>query len=163
MVWTKHIPTHTDQYIAFALHHQRSVKCAIGKCLFDWSKRLVTKASVITGEKKHLLSPPVSNWYPSSLVQKITKARTAPRREPIRTSSLRSHLVRPKDTRDPAKQDGIVYSVPCECSKVYIGETGRPMPQRIKEYDRDTRLAYPDPRRFWTRLRDRPLSYLERS
>ena len=102
----------------------------------------------------------VSNGYPSSFVQKISKARTAPKKEPvaefkstavlpyvqgvseplrrcleqqgIRTvfkseTTLRSHLVRPKDIVDPAKQDGVVYRIPCECGKVYIGETGRSM------------------------------------
>ena len=42
---------------------------------------------------------------------------------------------------DPAKQDGVVYRIPCECGKVYIGETGRPMQERIKEHDRDIRLT----------------------
>ena len=42
---------------------------------------------------------------------------------------------------DPAKQDGVVYKIPCECGKVYIGETGRSMHERIKEHDRDIRLA----------------------
>ena len=51
-------------------------------------------------------------------------------------TTLRSQLVRPKDAVDPAKQDGVVYRIPCECGKVYIGETGRPMQDRIKEtYD----------------------------
>ena len=56
-------------------------------------------------------------------------------------TTLRSHLARPKDTVDPAKQDGVVYKIPCECGKVYIGETGRSMHERIKEHDRDMRLA----------------------
>ena len=34
---------------------------------------------------------------------------------------LRSQLVRPKDAVDPAKQDGVVYRIPCKCRKVYIG------------------------------------------
>ena len=54
---------------------------------------------------------------------------------------LRLHLVRPKDAVDPTKQDGVVYKIPCECGKVYIGETGRSMGERIKEHDRDTRLT----------------------
>ncbi|CAH3128409.1 unnamed protein product, partial [Pocillopora meandrina] len=58
-------------------------------------------------------------------------------------TTLRSQLVRPKDAVDPAKQDGVVYRIPCECSKVYIGETGRPLQDRIKEHDRDIRLAVP--------------------
>ena len=49
--------------------------------------------------------------------------------------------MRPKDTVDPAKQHGVIYRIPCECGKVYIGETGRSMHERIKEYDRDIRLA----------------------
>ena len=56
-------------------------------------------------------------------------------------TTLRSQLVRPKDAVDPAKQDGVVYRIPCECGKVYIGETGRPMQDRVKEHDRDIRLA----------------------
>ena len=31
--------------------------------------------------------------------------------------------------------------IPCECVKVYIGETGRAMQERIKEHDREIRLA----------------------
>ena len=46
-----------------------------------------------------------------------------------------------KDTYEPAKQDGVVYKIPGECGKVYIGETGRAMQDRIKEHDRDIRLA----------------------
>ena len=136
----------------------------------------MTKPSVISEEKEHLSYVLVSNGYPSSFVQKLTRTRkAAPRVEPetefkstavlpyikkgvseplrrclqqqgIRTvfksnTTLRSHLVRLKDTVDSAKQDGVVYRIPCECGKVYIGETGRSMQERIKEHDRDIRLA----------------------
>ena len=56
-------------------------------------------------------------------------------------TTLRSHLVRPKDALELTKQDGVVQKIPCECGKVYIGETGRAMQDRIKEHDRDIRLA----------------------
>ena len=56
-------------------------------------------------------------------------------------TTLRSHLIRPKDPADPTKLDDVVYRIPCECGKVYIGETGRPMQERIKEHDRDIRLV----------------------
>ena len=46
-----------------------------------------------------------------------------------------------RDPVDPAKQDGVVYRIPCEYGKVYIGETGRPMQDRIKKHDRDILLA----------------------
>ncbi len=52
------------------------------------------------------------------------------------------YLVRPKDALEPDKQEGFVYKIPCECGKVYIGETGRAMQDRIKEHDRDIRLAH---------------------
>ena len=57
-------------------------------------------------------------------------------------TTLRSHLARPKDALEPTKQDGVVYKIPCECGKVYIGETGRAMQERIKAHDRDIRLAH---------------------
>ena len=56
-------------------------------------------------------------------------------------TTLRSYFVRPKDALEPGKQDGVVYKIPCECGKVYTGETGRAMQDRIKEQDRDIRLA----------------------
>ena len=58
------------------------------------------------------------------------------------TTTLRSYLIRPKDALEPGKQEGVVYRIPCECGKVYIGETGRAMQDRIKERDRDIRLAH---------------------
>ena len=42
-------------------------------------------------------------------------------------TTLRSQLVGPKDAIDLAKQDSVVHRIHCECGKVYIGETGRPM------------------------------------
>ena len=60
--------THTDQYLAYDSRHPQSVKC-----LYERAKRLVTKPSVIFEEKKHLSSVPVSNGYPSSFLQKLTK------------------------------------------------------------------------------------------
>jgi len=56
-------------------------------------------------------------------------------------NTLRSHLVRPKHPANPTKQDGVVYIIPCECGKVYIGETGRAMKDKIKEHHLDTRLT----------------------
>ena len=49
--------------------------------------------------------------------------------------------LRLKDILETTKQDGVVYKIPCECGKVYIGETGRAMQDRIKEHHRDIRLA----------------------
>ncbi|XP_071801298.1 uncharacterized protein [Asterias amurensis] len=43
--------------------------------------------------------------------------------------SLQSH----KDKKDPSARAG-VYRIPCECGKVYVGETGRNLPTRLKEH-----------------------------
>ncbi|XP_071807993.1 uncharacterized protein, partial [Asterias amurensis] len=43
--------------------------------------------------------------------------------------SLQSH----KDKKDPSTRAG-VYRIPCECGKVYVGETGRNLPTRLKEH-----------------------------
>ena len=57
-------------------------------------------------------------------------------------TTLRNHLVRPKDPVPPGRRDGVVYRIPCgECDAVYIGETGRPVQERMKEHERDVRLA----------------------
>ena len=66
-------PTHTDQYLAYDSHHPRSVKRGIVKCLYERAKRLVTKPSVISEEKTHLSSVLVSNGYPFSFLQKVTR------------------------------------------------------------------------------------------
>jgi len=68
-------PTHTDQYLAYDAHHPQSVKRGIVKCLYDRAKGIVTKPSVISKEKKHLSSVLVSNGYPLSFLQKITKTK----------------------------------------------------------------------------------------
>ncbi|XP_068708218.1 uncharacterized protein [Montipora foliosa] len=166
-------PTHTDPYLVYDSHHPQSVKRGIVKCLYERAKRLVAKLSVISKEKKHLSSVPVSNGY-LSFLQKITKTRKpssnaeptiewatavlpyvkglsqqlrrCQQQQRIRAvfkseTTLRSHLVRPKDAVEPTKQDGVVYRIPCECGEVYIGETGRPMQDRMKEHERDIRLA----------------------
>jgi hypothetical protein len=37
-----------------------------------------------------------------------------------------------------------IYSIPCECGKVYVGQSGRTIQHRIKEHSRHIRLAQPD-------------------
>ena len=51
------------------------------------------------------------------------------------------YLVRPKDPVDPRKQDGVVFKIPFECRKVYVGKTGSSMHEQIKEYNRNVRLS----------------------
>jgi len=53
-----------------------------------------------------------------------------------------SHLPPVKDALG-IKTPGI-YSIPCECGRVYIGQSGRSVQLRIKEHNRHIRMAKPD-------------------
>jgi len=37
-----------------------------------------------------------------------------------------------------------IYRIPCECSRVYIGQSGRSIQTRIKEHNRHIRMAQPN-------------------
>jgi hypothetical protein len=53
-----------------------------------------------------------------------------------------SHLPPVKDAlglRTPG-----IYSIPCDCCRVYVGQSGRSVQLRIKEHNRHVRLAQPD-------------------
>ena len=74
--------THTNQYLAHDSHHPQWVRRGIVKCLHDRAKRLAKKSSVMK-EKRHW-SVPVSNGFPSSFVQKVTKTgNSSPSRRPV--------------------------------------------------------------------------------
>ena len=74
-------PTHIDQYLAHGSHHPLWVKRGIVKCLYNHVNHLIMKPSTNVEEKKHLPSVLVSNGYPYSSVQKLTKQLTKnPRR-----------------------------------------------------------------------------------
>ena len=66
---------------------------------------------------------PMSKAYPNNCCLQQQSICTVFKSE----TTLKSHLVRPKDAVELTKQDGVVYRIPCECGKVYISETGRPM------------------------------------
>ena len=88
-------PTHTDQYLAYDSPHPQSVKCGIVRCLYERAKRFVAKPSVISEEKKHLSSVLVSNGYPFSLLQILTKTgnRTTVLNPPTSSKLLRFYLM----------------------------------------------------------------------
>ena len=69
-------PTDTDQYLHVAYsHHPQSVKRGTVKHLYDRSKHLITKPSVISKEKKHFSTVLVSNGYPFSFMKNNTKTK----------------------------------------------------------------------------------------
>jgi len=52
-------------------------------------------------------------------------------------TTQRLQLEQPKNPADLTKQEGDVYRIPCECGKVYISKTGRPIKDRMTH-------SYPD-------------------
>jgi hypothetical protein len=54
-----------------------------------------------------------------------------------------SSLLRPIEDHLGLRTPG-VYRIPCECDKVYIGQTDRSVDIRIKEHQRHIRQEYPD-------------------
>jgi len=60
-------------------------------------------------------------------------------------TTLRQQLTRPKDPIPQHRRDGVVYNIPCKgCNRSYIGETARPISERITEHKRDVRLRRTD-------------------
>ena len=55
-------------------------------------------------------------------------------------NTLRQMLVHPKDPTPLQDKAGVVYKIPCSsCPRVYIGQTGRTLGQRVKEHQRSVR------------------------
>ncbi|PNF31038.1 hypothetical protein B7P43_G17855, partial [Cryptotermes secundus] len=48
--------------------------------------------------------------------------------------TLRNSLMKTRPKRDPQQTAQYVYSIPCECGRSYIGETGRPLAVRLREH-----------------------------
>jgi hypothetical protein len=66
--------------------------------------------------------------------------------------SIKSVAIPPKKisnymppTKDaPGLRTPGIYKIPCECGKVYIGQSGRSIQLRFKEHERHIRLVQPD-------------------
>jgi hypothetical protein len=56
--------------------------------------------------------------------------------------TLRSSLMRTRPQRDPQQTAQCVYSVPCECGRSYMGETGRPLVVRLREHRRNLKEGH---------------------
>jgi hypothetical protein len=59
-------------------------------------------------------------------------------------NTLRSQLVRFKPKSDNVLNKYVIYSIPCECSKSYTGETGRAFDVRLKEHKNSIKKKDPD-------------------
>ena len=77
----------------------------------------------------------VSLPYIGSASHKIQRILNAANIRVFHSSSkkLQTSIQTHKDKQDHKTKAG-VYRIPCECGKVYIGETGRDLPTRLKEH-----------------------------
>jgi hypothetical protein len=57
-------------------------------------------------------------------------------------SKISSYMPPTKDTT--GLRTPVIYKIPCECGKVYIGQGGRSIQLHIKEHERHIRLVQPD-------------------
>jgi hypothetical protein len=48
--------------------------------------------------------------------------------------TLRRSLTKTRLERDPQQMAQCSYSIPCECGRSYIGETGRPLAMQLHEH-----------------------------
>jgi predicted GIY-YIG superfamily endonuclease len=48
--------------------------------------------------------------------------------------TLRNSLMKTRPNTDPQRTAECAYSIPCECGRIYIGETGRPLAVRLREH-----------------------------
>jgi hypothetical protein len=62
----------------------------------------------------------------------------------ITKHTLCSSLVRTRPKRDPQQTAHCVCSIPCECGRCYIGETGRPLSVRIREHRNNIKVGLLD-------------------
>lgn len=49
------------------------------------------------------------------------------------SNTIKSKLVKFKP-KNPVINKNVIYSIPCECDKIYVGETGRELNVRVKEH-----------------------------
>ena len=137
-------PTHTDRYLNQRSFHHPSIKSSVNRTLVQRAYNICDKDS-LPKELQHIRTTLKRNGYnpnkistakpvpnPESKVQRILRQagidvfHSAP-------SKLQGLLHTHKDKPDPNNRAG-VYRIPCECGKVYIGETKRNLPTRLKEH-----------------------------
>ena len=96
------------------------------------------KGSVQQDDEEDENNPVLCLPYVQGLSEKIEKQTKDINIRTVFTAkhTLRSCLMKVKTPRNSLDHKGVVYSIPCECGKEYIGETGRTLTQRMSEHKR---------------------------
>ena len=112
-----------DQHIQFTSEQEKD-----GRIPF-----LDTCVSINQDEKKIYASTPYIKGISERLQRAFKSHEVTLIHKPV--NSLRSRLVRVKDTTVNLKKCGTVYQIHCEkCNKEYVGETARSLEIRVKEH-----------------------------
>jgi hypothetical protein len=166
-------PTHTNLYLHQNSHHHPANKQSIPASLIQRAKALCDEDS-LTKELEFITTFFKDNGYgpqqtrramePATRTAKTNNKPTSTAYIPYTQTTygrlsrmLAKHNIKsvtpsPRNIFNyfPPVKDSLglkttgVYSIPRECGRVYIGQSGRSIPLRIKEHNRNIRLAQPD-------------------
>nr|XP_054773554.1 uncharacterized protein LOC129281659 [Lytechinus pictus] len=154
-------PTHTDRYLHFKSFHHPSILQSVPRTLVKRAHS-ISDDNHLQRELDHIKSTLVTiNGYPPHKIK--TRPTSSRPKEPTKatvvlpylgptshklqrkfraakievghqsSNKLHAALYTHKDVKPSASRPG-VYRIPCSCGKVYIGETGRNLTTRLKEY-----------------------------
>jgi hypothetical protein len=166
-------PTHTNLYLHQNSHHHPANKQSVLASLIHRAKALCDEDS-ITQELEFLTTVFKDNGYSHQQIrQAMEPATRTPKTNDKPTStayipytqttySRLSRMLAKHNTKSvalpprkifsylPPVKDAVglttpgVYSIPCECGRVYIVQSGQSIQLRIKEHNRHIRLAQPN-------------------
>jgi len=166
-------PTHTNLCLHQKSHHHPANKHSVLSSLVHRAKALCDQESLAPELTFHT-NVFKQNGYSHQQIQRAIKPATRTNKtedKPTSTAylpytqttygrlsrmltkyNIKSNGVPPKKvssymppTKDaPGLKTPGIYKIPCECGKVYIGQSGRSIQLRIKELERHIRLAQPD-------------------
>ena len=126
---------------------RRHLRDALSKCGYrDWQFRLAERppTPAITDRPEYVGSVvlPYMRGTSESLRRVFEKAGVRTFFKPIGT--LRQSLVSPKDPIELTERSGAVYYIPCQdCASSYIGESQRPLRERLAEHRRPSHVNSP--------------------
>ena len=162
-------PTNTGRYMQFDSCHSLSTKRGFINGLFLRAQRICSTADLLQKEHANIIADLQLNGYPLKFISKKTFKRNHTARnwdgclsipyvqdksEAIRrilntvnirvaftaNNSIGRALSKVKDDITPGLQGNLVYKIKCQdCDTVYIGETSRPLPDRMREHIRLSR------------------------
>jgi hypothetical protein len=166
-------PTHTNLYLHQRYHHHPANKHSVLSSLVHRAKALCDQESLAL-ELIFLTNVLKQNSYSHQQIQRAMKLSTRTNKTedkptstaylpyiqttygrlsrmlakyniksiPIPPRKISSYMPPTKDVTE-LRTPGI-YKIPCECGKMYIGQSGRSIQLHIKEHERHMRLAQPD-------------------